>query len=209
MQGKRKSHFSFSASEKVMDDFFRTDGTHTMRLVAAYIGIVLIWSTTSLALKWSAEAGFLAGVVSRMGVAAICAGLLMIIIGRRLPLNARAIELYIVGGVCTFGTLILICWGARFIPSGWISVIFGLTPILTSILGAVFRGPRRHLRRQRPHRTGGRLGHRGEPRGDPALCHQPDLDQAPERERRLDGGDDRNLLRRAAAGRARLGRDRR
>jgi drug/metabolite transporter (DMT)-like permease len=109
-----------------------------MRLVAAYLGIVLIWSTTSLALKWSAEAGFLAGVVGRMGVAAVGAGLLMIAIRRTLPLTARSIELYVAGGVCTFGTLILICWGARFIPSGWISVIFGLTPILTSILGALF-----------------------------------------------------------------------
>jgi len=109
-----------------------------MRLAAAYIGIVLIWSTTSLALKWSADAGFLAGVVGRMGLAAICAGLLMIAINRRLPLDRRAIELYLAGGFCTFGTLVLICWGARFIPSGWISVIFGLTPILTSILGALF-----------------------------------------------------------------------
>lgn len=115
-----------------------------MRLIAAYLCIVLIWSTTSLALKWSTEVGFFTGVLARMGIAAVGAGVLLGAIGRRLPLNARAIELYLVGGVCTFGTLMLICWGAQYIPSGWISVIFGLTPILTAVLGAIVLNER-HL----------------------------------------------------------------
>lgn len=109
-----------------------------MQLASAYIAILLIWSTTSLGLKWSTEIGFFAGVLGRMGLAAIGAALLLALLGRSLPLHRRAIELYLVGGACTFATLMLICWGARFIPSGWISVIFGLTPILTSVLGALF-----------------------------------------------------------------------
>jgi len=31
-------------------------------------------------------------------------------------------------------------WAAQFIPSGWISVIFGLTPIVTGLLAALFLG---------------------------------------------------------------------
>jgi drug/metabolite transporter (DMT)-like permease len=120
--------------------FIRTE--ENVRLPAAYISIVLIWSTTSLALKWSAEAGVLAAVLGRMGITVALAGLLAIVLGRRLLLHAAAVQLYLVGGISTFGTLMLICWGSRFIPAGWISVIFGLTPILTSVLGAVFLNER-------------------------------------------------------------------
>ncbi len=33
-------------------------------------------------------------------------------------------------------------WAAQFIPSGWISVIFGLTPLITALLSAMFLGER-------------------------------------------------------------------
>ncbi len=50
-----------------------------MSIPAAFLGVVLIWATTPLAIKWSSEdAGYLIGVASRMvlgGTAVILAGL--------------------------------------------------------------------------------------------------------------------------------------
>ena len=50
-----------------------------MSIPAAFLGVVLIWATTPLAIKWSSEdAGYLFGVASRMvlgGTAVILAGL--------------------------------------------------------------------------------------------------------------------------------------
>jgi drug/metabolite transporter (DMT)-like permease len=43
-----------------------------MSVPAAYLGVVLIWSTTPLAVKWSGEGpGFLFGALGRMGLATL------------------------------------------------------------------------------------------------------------------------------------------
>lgn len=34
--------------------------------------------------------------------------------------------------------MILVYWGAQFIPSGWISIIFGLSPIITGVVSSIF-----------------------------------------------------------------------
>ena len=43
-----------------------------MSVPAAYLGIILIWSTTPLAVKWSGEGpGYLFGVTARMVIGAL------------------------------------------------------------------------------------------------------------------------------------------
>lgn len=112
-----------------------------MPVSAAYIGIILIWSTTPLAIKWSAEdVGFLFGVFSRMLLgASICIALLTIL-GRKLPLHRRALHAYLAGGLGVFGSMLCVYWAAQYIPSGLISVLFGLTPIVTGLIAAIFLG---------------------------------------------------------------------
>jgi drug/metabolite transporter (DMT)-like permease len=51
-----------------------------------------------------------------------------------LPWNRHARHVYLVGGVSMFIAMSFVYWSAQFIPSGWISVIFGLSPIITSVL---------------------------------------------------------------------------
>jgi drug/metabolite transporter (DMT)-like permease len=41
-----------------------------------------------------------------------------------------------------YGSMLSVYWGAQFIPSGWISVIFGLTPLITALLAAIWLGER-------------------------------------------------------------------
>ncbi|HLF97561.1 MAG TPA: EamA family transporter, partial [Methylococcaceae bacterium] len=44
-----------------------------MRVPLAYIGVILLWATTPLAIKWSGEGpGFLFGVTGRMAIGAAC-----------------------------------------------------------------------------------------------------------------------------------------
>ena len=43
-----------------------------MSVPAAYLAVILIWSTTPLAVKWSSEGpGFLFGALGRMALAAV------------------------------------------------------------------------------------------------------------------------------------------
>lgn len=112
-----------------------------MPVSVAYIGIILIWSTTPLAIKWSAEdAGFLFGVFSRMLLGALICIALLTILNRKLPLHHRALHTYLAGGLGVFGSMLCVYWAAQYIPSGLISVLFGLTPIVTGLIAAVFLG---------------------------------------------------------------------
>ena len=108
-----------------------------MSVLAAYACVILIWSTTPLAIKWSGDGpGFLFGVSSRMVLGALCCLVLVRILRRPLPWDRRARFIYLLAGLVFYGAMMAVYWGAQFIPSGLISVVFGLTPLVTGLLAA-------------------------------------------------------------------------
>ena len=108
-----------------------------MSLPAAFISVILIWSTTPLAIKWSAlEAGFSFAVFTRMTIGLLMCAALLILFRIRLPLNRRALHSYIASGTSMWGTMILVYWSSQYVNSGMIAVLFGLSPLITS-LGAM------------------------------------------------------------------------
>lgn len=110
-----------------------------MSIPAAYIGVILIWTTTPLAIKWSGEgAGFLFGVTGRMVIGVILAWLLLALMGKRLQWHRKARQTYLAGGLGIYGAMLLVYWGVQFIPSGWVSIIFGLSPVVTGVLAALW-----------------------------------------------------------------------
>ena len=110
-----------------------------MSVPAAYATVVLIWATTPLAIKWSSEgAGFLYGVSGRMLLGAVLCLLLVRVLGAALPWHRRAWMTYLAGAVAIYGAMVSVYWGAQYIQSGLISVLFGLTPIFTSTLAALW-----------------------------------------------------------------------
>jgi len=105
----------------------------------AYAVIVVIWSTTPLAIKWSSEGpGYLFGVVSRMVIGTACVLALTRILRKPIAWDSRALHTYSVSAAAIYGAMLAVYWGAQYIPSGWISVIFGLTPIVTAAMAAVW-----------------------------------------------------------------------
>ena len=108
-------------------------------ILLVYVLVVLIWSTTPLAIKWSSEGvGFLSGLTARMSIGALLSLVLVIIIYKKLRLDARAIHVYLASGLAIFGGMMPVYWGAQYIDSGLISVVFSLTPIVTAFLAARF-----------------------------------------------------------------------
>jgi len=102
---------------------------------AACLGVIIIWSTTPLAIQWSGdEVGYLFGITSRMliGVATgfVAARLLRV----PLPLHRQALHTYIAAGVGLFSAMFSVYWASRYIPSGWIAVLFGMAPITTGVI---------------------------------------------------------------------------
>ena len=55
-----------------------------------------------------------------------------------LPLHARARRSYLIGGLGLFGSMILTYWGALHIHSGLVSVLYGLSPLITGLLAMVW-----------------------------------------------------------------------
>jgi drug/metabolite transporter (DMT)-like permease len=110
-----------------------------MSIPAAYITVILIWSTTPLAIKWSAQgASFAFAVASRMVIGLVVAALLLAVWRIGLPLHQRARASYLAGGLGMFGAMTLTYWGAQYIHSGLISVLFGLTPLITGLFALVW-----------------------------------------------------------------------
>ncbi len=115
-----------------------------MSVALAYIGVIIIWSTTPLTIKWSGgDAGFLFGVTARMLIGLLFSSLLVMLISqRRIPWDALARKTYLVAGIAIYGAMLSVYWGSQYISSGFISVIFGLNPIVTGIMAALWLNER-------------------------------------------------------------------
>jgi len=114
-----------------------------MQIITAYISVVLIWATTPLAIQWSSESvGFLFGISSRMFLGAILALIIITLLGKRLATHREALQTYIASGLGLFTAMTTVYWSAQYIPSGWISIIYGMTPIITGLLAMKLLGER-------------------------------------------------------------------
>lgn len=114
-----------------------------MQIPAAFAVVIVIWSTTPLAIQWSSEGqGFLFGVLGRMTLGALLCLAIVRVMGIALPWHRRARHAYLAAAVGVYGAMLSVYWGAQFIPSGVVSVLFGLTPIATGVLAAIWIGER-------------------------------------------------------------------
>jgi len=125
-----------------------------MPVALAYLGVVLIWSTTPLAIAWSGEAaGFVFGVSSRMVLGLLFIFVFLALLRRKIVWHKKARLAYIYGGLGIYASMLAVYWAAQKIPSGWVSVLFGLTPIFTALMASLWL-KNEHLTR---HRMGGVL----------------------------------------------------
>lgn len=106
-----------------------------MPTLAAYLIVVAVWATTPLGIKWSGEAmAPLAAAGVRMGIAALL-GLGWLWMKRQpLPLHRRARLSYLASLPGIFGAMGCSYMAAAHLPSGLISVIFGLAPLLSGLM---------------------------------------------------------------------------
>jgi len=110
---------------------------------AAYLGVILIWSTTPLGIQWSAQgATFSFAVMARMVIGLAICVLLMRRTGTAFPRSVAARQLYAISGLSMCVAMLLTYWGALHIPSGLISVIFGLSPLVTGVFAALWLSER-------------------------------------------------------------------
>jgi drug/metabolite transporter (DMT)-like permease len=117
-----------------VQDVQESGGTR-VSIPIAYIGVILIWSTTPLAIQWSGGGvGYLFGITSRMILGMLVGLMVAGLFSIPLPWHAEARRTYLAAGLGIFFAMTSVYWSSQFIPSGWISVLFGLAPIVTGLL---------------------------------------------------------------------------
>ena len=107
-----------------------------MSVPISYLAVVLIWSTTPLTIAWSSESVdpvLAAGL--RMAIAAVLGLGLMALMRVPLPLHRNAQKTYACAAVGVFGAMCCAYLSSRYVPSGLISIMFGLAPILSAVMG--------------------------------------------------------------------------
>lgn len=110
-----------------------------MSVPVAFTGVILIWSTTPLAIQWSSEGGgFLFAVTARMVLGLVFCWLAIRLSATSVPWHARARAAYVVAGAGIYGAMLLVYWGAQYVPSGWIAVLFGLSPLVTGAFSVLW-----------------------------------------------------------------------
>lgn len=115
------------------------DSTQTAGIVPAYLGLILIWSTTPLAVVLSLrDVDALWALGLRMLLAAVLASACLRLCGLRLEWSGRALKLYAIGALSMFGAMALTYLGARHLASGMIAVLFGLSPLVVGLLSRFF-----------------------------------------------------------------------
>jgi len=105
------------------------------KIPLAFACVTLIWSTTPLAIQWSSESvGYLFAVTSRMTIATVACFVLLRVLGMPFLWHKAAQQTYLAAGLGIYFAMMLVYWGAQFIPSGWVAVIFGASPMITGLI---------------------------------------------------------------------------
>ncbi|MCG9697587.1 DMT family transporter [Shewanella sp. Isolate11] len=101
----------------------------------SFLAVVLIWSTTPLGIVWSSESVHpTMAVLLRMVIALVIGAFILLLANIRLPLSRNAFKLYGFSAIGIVGGMLLSYFAARYLPSGTMSLIFGLSPLLSGLL---------------------------------------------------------------------------
>ena len=105
-----------------------------MPVFLAYIAVVLIWATTPLAIQWSGQVDWFFGLAARVLISAILI-IPILVWFTKTPFSFKTqdLKVYFFASLGMIGGMTPIYYAAQTMPSGWISLIFGLTPILTGL----------------------------------------------------------------------------
>jgi drug/metabolite transporter (DMT)-like permease len=106
-----------------------------MSVPIAYFAVILIWSTTPLAIVWSSETIHpTLAVLLRMLIAVVPGWLILKAFRIELPWHKSALKLYSFSAIGIFGGMLFAYLAAGYISSGLMSLMFGLAPILSGVL---------------------------------------------------------------------------
>ncbi|MEB3753468.1 DMT family transporter [Acinetobacter sp. MD2(2019)] len=107
-------------------------------LALTYALLVLIWSSTPLAIVWSVtDLNPYWALLFRFFLACPLAFLLLKILKLKFALHARALHSYVAGSFSLIGSQFFTYMATQYLSSGMIALMFGLSPIIAGLIGWV------------------------------------------------------------------------
>ena len=112
-----------------------------MSVPVAYATIIIVWSTTPLGITWSNETlSPVAAVTIRMAIAAVIGFTLLKAFRIPISWSAKALRTYTYSLMGIFIALLCTYNAAQYIPSGLISVLYALAPVLSNLFAYLLLG---------------------------------------------------------------------
>lgn len=109
-----------------------------MSVPIAFAVVVLIWATTPLAIQFSNhEQSFTAALAVRMWLGASIAWVLVRVCKIELPWDKASLKVYGAVAIGLAFAMLIVYYAAPDLPSGLISVIFGMSSLVVSLLSLV------------------------------------------------------------------------
>jgi drug/metabolite transporter (DMT)-like permease len=109
--------------------------------IIAYGVLVAIWSTTPLAIKWSAgDVSFAGAIFWRIFLSALLALTILRARGESLWGYKHGVRFYTIAAIGIAPNFLLVYWSSLWISSGLISIIFSTTPFLMGVLSYYMLG---------------------------------------------------------------------
>ena len=106
-----------------------------MQIAIAYIGVVLIWSTTPLGITYSVDSlNFIQASAIRMWASLFLCFVLLKMWRIPFSFSRPALLGYGAGAIGILGAMLCVYWAGGKVPSGLIAVIWGLTPMAVSLI---------------------------------------------------------------------------
>ena len=99
--------------------------------------VLVIWTTTPLAIQWSSVGAPMTSAFLRMLIGVVFCGSAVFFMTSKFRTDSAARKVYLVGGLSIFVCMSLFYAAAQQIPSGWIAVLFGLSPLTTGLFSAL------------------------------------------------------------------------
>lgn len=105
-----------------------------MKVIFAYIGVILVWSTTPLGIKFSVIDGdILFPLIVRMMIGLTLSMLFLAFVNQRITFSKDAVATYAASTLGVCGAMLITYWSAPYIASGLMSVLYGLSPIMAGL----------------------------------------------------------------------------
>ncbi|MEP2302096.1 MAG: DMT family transporter, partial [Kangiellaceae bacterium] len=105
------------------------------KVASVYLLVVLIWSTTPLGIVWSSETVHpTMAVLLRMLIAVVLGAIVIIYKKIEVPTHKTALKLYSYSALGIFGGMSSAYMAAQYLPSGIMSLIFGLAPLISGLI---------------------------------------------------------------------------